>query len=71
MKKIKKRIRKAIHKYFSIPKYEKELKEKDGEIAELEMHVNYFKQNAYKYRNKLAKIKNDELKKKDKGVKND
>ncbi len=61
MNKLQKKIKKVIHKYVSIPKYERELREKDAEIAELSMHMHFFQQNAYKYRERLAAIKRKKL----------
>ena len=57
---MKKKIKKLIHKYISIPRYEKELREKDEEIAELKKDKEYLQAQMYKYKNKVIEMKRKE-----------
>ena len=50
---MKKKIKKLIHKYISIPKYEKELRLKDEEIDRLKQEKEYLQGQVYKYKNKV------------------
>lgn len=52
---MKKKIKKLIHKYISIPKYEKELREKDKEIANLKGAYDYVYKLMHKYKDKVVK----------------
>ena len=54
---MKKKLKKFIHKYISIPKYEKELREKDNEIAELKGAYNFVYAQMHKYKNKVIEMK--------------
>lgn len=55
---MKKKIKKLIHKYISIPKYEKELREKDEEIAELKRAYDFVYAQMHKYKEKLIANRN-------------
>ena len=50
---MKKKIKKLIHKYISIPKYEKEINILKSKIRELEHQRDYLQDNVYKYKNKV------------------
>lgn len=52
---MKKKIKKLIHKYISIPKYEKELREKDKQIADLKGAYDFINKLMHKYKDKLVK----------------
>lgn len=57
---MKKKLKKLIHKYISIPKYEKELRNKDEEIGELKRDKDFLQAQVYKYKNKVIKMKRKE-----------
>lgn len=50
---MKKKIKRLIHKFFSIPRYEKELNKLKTKIRELEYQRDYLQTNMYKYKNKV------------------
>ena len=52
---MKKKIKKLIHNYISIPKYEKELREKDEKIAELKGAYDFVYKQMHRYKDKLVK----------------
>lgn len=52
---MKKKIKKLIHKYISIPKYEKELLKKDKEIANFKGAYDYVYKLMHMYKDKVVK----------------
>lgn len=52
---MKKKLKKLIHKYISIPKYEKELRKKDEEIANFKGAYDYVYKLMHIYKNKIDK----------------
>lgn len=51
-----KKIKKFIHKYISIPKYEKEINILKAEKRELEHQRDYLQANMYKYKHKVDEL---------------